>query len=179
MNNYQSLIASLSSLGITEADCQACRIPWHPEANDIVEAGLDMFERKQQMTQDTLTAWILMKNAAQHCHVELQLVSAFRSIEYQTDLIKNKLENGREISDILNVNAIPGFSEHHTGRALDLSTPGFTPLEVEFETSPAFNWLSQHASNYGFYMSYPKDNELGIIYEPWHWAFTTNSESKA
>jgi D-alanyl-D-alanine carboxypeptidase len=71
----------------------------------------------------------------------------------------------------LRVNAIPGYSEHHTGRALDLHTGEAEPLSETFELEPAFAWLQEHALTYGFTMSYPKNNELGIAYEPWHWCY--------
>ena len=37
-----------------------------------------------------------------------------------------------------------------------------------------FKWLSKNANNYGFYMSYSKNNNHGIMYEPWHWMFKNN-----
>ena len=74
------------------------------------------------------------------------------------------------VSDILSVNAAPGYSEHHTGRAIDIASPGSRPLTEEFEDSAAFRWLERNAAGYGFSMSYPRDNPGGFIYEPWHWA---------
>ena len=101
--------------------------------------------------------------------VELLLVSGFRSVDYQAGLIRNKLNSGQRIEDILQVNVAPGFSQHHTGRAIDLATPGYKPLLEEFEESAAFAWLQEYAAKFGFAMSYPRNNPEGIIYEPWHW----------
>jgi len=70
----------------------------------------------------------------------------------------------------LKVNTPPGYSEHHTGRAVDLATPGCPPLTEEFETTAAFAWLVRHAHRFGFTMRYPRGNRFGIAYEPWHWA---------
>ena len=75
------------------------------------------------------------------------------------------------MAEILQVNAAPGYSEHHGGEALDIGTPGEPPAEESFETTPAFAWLSQHAARHGFSLSYPRDNPHGIVYEPWHWRF--------
>ena len=75
------------------------------------------------------------------------------------------------IAAILAVNAAPGYSEHHSGRALDIGTPGYAHLEIEFERSPAFAWLARHAANFGFHMSFPRDNAYGVQYEPWHWCY--------
>ena len=39
------------------------------------------------------------------------------------------------------------------------------------ELSDGFAWLSHSAHQFGFSLSYPRDNPLGFIYEPWHWCF--------
>jgi D-alanyl-D-alanine carboxypeptidase len=67
------------------------------------------------------------------------------------------------------VNAAPGFSEHHSGRALDISAQGEPAAEISFQDCPAFEWLQRFASEFGFRMSFPQDNPHGISYEPWHW----------
>ena len=112
-----------------------------------------------------------MHDAAARDDITLQIVSAFRSVEYQLGIIKRKVERGLSMDEILRVSAVPGYSEHHSGRAFDLTTPNFAALEEEFEKSPAFAWLSTNAKLYGFTMSYPRDNPHGIAYEPWHWCW--------
>jgi D-alanyl-D-alanine carboxypeptidase len=79
------------------------------------------------------------------------------------------------IDEILLVNAIPGYSEHHTGRALDLHAGDGKPLETAFENHPAFSWLCDHAAEFNFHLSYPRGNPDGINYEPWHWCFSTGN----
>lgn len=161
----------LEDLGITEAMVQDCKLPLYDEADDLVDAGEDMYGRRQKMTGATCRAWQDMQSAAVADGIELKLVSAYRSVSYQCDLIQNKLDQGRSISDILSANAIPGHSEHHTGRALDLHAGEGEPLEQSFEQHPAYEWLTQHAGEFGFHLSYPKDNPEGIDFEPWHWCF--------
>jgi zinc D-Ala-D-Ala carboxypeptidase len=69
------------------------------------------------------------------------------------------------------VNAAPGYSEHHAGRAIDVATPSSRPLEQEFESTDAFRWLAAHADAFGFRLSFPRDNRHGIAYEPWHYCY--------
>ena len=102
--------------------------------------------------------------------IQLLIVSGFRGIEYQAGLIRKKLEAGQRIDDILKVNAAPGFSEHHAGTAVDIATPGSRPLTEEFEDTNAFRWLESRAIEFGFSMTYPRNNPWGILYEPWHWS---------
>jgi D-alanyl-D-alanine carboxypeptidase len=116
-----------------------------------------------------------LRIAANSAGVSLFLISAFRSIEYQHELIDKKLVEGQAIEDILKVNAAPGYSEHHTGRAIDVGTIGCDALVEEFEDTKAFQWLNINAQEFGFIQSYPKNNSSGIDYEPWHWCFQVES----
>jgi D-alanyl-D-alanine carboxypeptidase len=141
------------------------------EATDLVSIGLDIHGREQRLSAPAAEAWHAMAKAAQSDEVILLLVSAFRSLDYQKALIQRKLDAGQTIESILQVNAAPGLSEHHTGRAVDLTTFGCEPLTEAFERTQAFEWLVRNASAFGFQMTYPRNNTSGIIYEPWHWAF--------
>jgi zinc D-Ala-D-Ala carboxypeptidase len=120
-------------------------------------------------------AWREMREAAAEDGIELTIVSAFRSVTYQRGIIQRKLDAGQTPEQILAVSAPPGYSEHHTGRALDLTTPGSPVLEEGFADTDAFRWLEQHACRFGFVLSYPPDNPHGFTYEPWHWAWHPKS----
>jgi len=161
----------LEQLGILEGHIQACRMPREEEAIFLVDGGVDIFDRAISMTPGTYSNWQKMKQQAAKASVELQIVSAYRSVDYQCDLFLKKLARGISLNDILKVNAIPGFSQHHSGRALDLSTPDFPHLETIFEQSDAFAWLQKHAPQHAFELSYPSNNDQGVDYEPWHWAY--------
>lgn len=146
------------------------------EPSHLESIGLDTQGREQFLAPRAARAWARMREAAARGGVDLQVVSAFRSIEYQLGIIRRKLERGQTMEQILRVSAAPGYSEHHSGRALDIATPGFAALEAEFENSPAFAWLRKHARRYGFRLSYPRGNRHGIAYEPWHWCWKAGTE---
>lgn len=158
-------------LGIPENYAQTCGLVYHPECRTLVETEADVFGRQPYLDTSAFTAWQAMQEKAQDDGITLQIVSAYRSARYQMELLQKKLARGDTIEDVLQVNAAPGFSEHHSGCALDITTPGFEPLEEEFEHSPAFNWLCRHGGKFGFSMSFPRDNPTGMAYEPWHWKF--------
>ncbi len=158
-----------SALGIDSELVSACQLPLCKDASHLVSAGLDVFDREQFVTRTTLTCWQKMKSAAANDDINLSIVSAFRSVDYQCELIKAKLAKGQLIHEIVQVNAIPGFSEHHTGKAIDITTDDCEPLNEDFDKTSAFQWLSENAHQFGFVMSYPKNNPYKIIYEPWHW----------
>jgi zinc D-Ala-D-Ala carboxypeptidase len=141
------------------------------EAAELVSVGLDIHGREQRLTPEAAKAWSEMKTAAEKDGEILQLVSAFRSVDYQKQIIQRKLAAGQSWEQILRVSALPGFSEHHTGRTIDLTTPGSKELEEEFENTPAFRWLTKRAGEFEFTMTYPRGNSFGVAYEPWHWTF--------
>ena len=144
--------------------------PYFEEATDLVEVGPNLVGLMQRLQPVAAAGWQQMVEAAAVDGVRLLIVSGFRDYEYQAGLIRRKLEAGQAIENILTVNAAPGFSQHHTGCAIDIATPGCRPLTEEFEASEAFAWLGRRAGEFGFSMTYPRDNEHGFIYEPWHWA---------
>ncbi len=144
--------------------------PAFAEATELVDAGPNIVGHPQRLAPVAATRWRAMRSAAADDGVELLLVSGFRSIDYQARLIRKKINAGQSLGDILAVVAAPGFSEHHTGRAVDIATPGSRPLTEEFEDSAAFGWLAGNAARFGFALSYPRDNPGGFSYEPWHWA---------
>ncbi len=145
-------------------------LPHYEETTDLIAVGPNLVGRMQQLAPKAAAKWQQMVEAAAGSGVRLLIVSGYRSYEYQAELILKKITAGQSIEEILKVSAAPGYSQHHSGMAVDIATPGSRPLTEEFETSDAFEWLTQHAAEYGFSMTYPRDNPYGFIFEPWHWA---------
>jgi D-alanyl-D-alanine carboxypeptidase len=157
-------------LGIPADYGRAGGMPAFPEAVELVDVGPNLVGRMQRLTPPVAERWRAIVAAAAADGIRLLIVSGFRSVDYQAALIRKKLAAGQTIAEILAVNAAPGFSEHHSGRAVDIATPGSRPLTEEFETTEAFRWLGTEAARFGFSMTYPRDNPWGIAYEPWHWS---------
>lgn len=132
-------------------------------------AGVDRYRRPLWLHPHAARAWARMRDAALREAIVLEAISGYRSHDYQLGIFERKRARGLDVEQILTVNAAPGFSEHHGGRALDIGAPGEPPAEESFEATPAFAWLDAHAPSHGFTMSYPRDNPHGIVYEPWHW----------
>jgi D-alanyl-D-alanine carboxypeptidase len=169
---YPEIIAAMHrELGIPADYGARFKLELCEEAAELVSIGADVLGREQRLMPDAAKAWAGMRAGAERDGVQLLVVSAFRSVDYQRALIARKLDGGRSIAEVLTVNAAPGYSEHHTGRALDLTAADCQPLEQGFETTGAFAWLRKHAARHGFHLSYPRGNPHGINYEPWHWAF--------
>jgi len=167
----KELLKLLDELGLPQDYGIKHRMRLMPEASTLVPIGRDIFNRDQRLTPAAATAWTRMQTAAASRAIELQLVSAFRGVSYQANLFRRKLEEGQTISRILTVSAAPGYSEHHSGRAIDLTTPGSKPLDEAFGETKAYQWLKANAGIYGFKESYPRNNRHRISWEPWHWCY--------
>jgi len=156
-------------LGIPASYGQDTGLPVCGEPAELVEVGPNLVGRMQRLTPDAARQWNAMVAAAGRDSIILMVVSGYRSIEFQAALIRKKINSGQVIEEILTENAAPGHSEHHTGLAIDIATPGSRPLTEDFESTAAFGWLGANAEHFGFSMTYPRDNRWGIAYEPWHW----------
>lgn len=174
----QRIARELDLLGITPELLARKNLPFYCEAEELTVGETDVGGRPHMMTPAAANAWSAMKAAALQDGVILEVVSAFRSVERQVAIIRDKLDRRMPMERILTLSAPPGYSEHHTGCAIDINTPGCLPTEEEFEHTAAFRWLEQHAGRFGFVLSYPRGNELGFIYEPWHWCYQPESASR-
>jgi D-alanyl-D-alanine carboxypeptidase len=170
-NYLQRVHHELARLGIPMSWIVENNLPFHAEAAELAIGDRDDRGRTFMMTPATAVAWQHMRDAATKDDVVLEVVSSFRTLERQIEIIQAKLDRSMPMSTILTLSAPPGYSEHHTGRAIDINTPGCIATETAFEDTDAFRWLQTHAGNFGFTLSYPRGNKFGFIYEPWHWCF--------
>jgi D-alanyl-D-alanine carboxypeptidase len=170
VTSYEARVTRhLRELGISPTYGVDRALPLCEEPEEVVLVGLDIFGRPRHLVAAAAVRWHEMRDAAKSDGFDLLLVSAFRTVDYQRAIIDRKLKGGAPIDEILKVNAAPGYSEHHTGRAVDIAARGCPPLTEAFAGTPAFSWLTAHAARFGFVMSFPRDNPHGMVYEPWHW----------
>lgn len=129
-----------------------------------------------------------MIQAAKEDGVELMLCSAYRSVKKQQQLFDRSqqaymaqgMSEEEAYAKTATETAIPGTSEHQTGLAADIVTPTYQMLDAGFADTPAGQWLSEHAAEYGFVLRYPQDKQevTGIIYESWHYRFVGKTHAK-
>jgi D-alanyl-D-alanine carboxypeptidase len=169
------LHALASEFGFSTALIEARGLTACDEATELelVETADD--GKEHFLVPAAARAWRTLKAAATAEGIDLFIVSAFRSVGRQAEVVRRKLAAGQPIEEVLAVCAPPGYSEHHTGRAVDLSTPGVSLLQADFDQTAAFAWLGRRAGDFGFYLSFPQGNPQGYLYEPWHWCFHRGS----
>jgi zinc D-Ala-D-Ala carboxypeptidase len=124
--------------------------------------------------------FLQMQKDARREGIILTPISGFRSIQDQEYLFFQVKEQRKQVtSKRAEVSAPPGYSEHHTGYAVDIgdgNAPA-TNLNTNFEQTSAYKWLEENGAKYSFELSFPQNNLQGISYEPWHWRFVGDTHS--
>ncbi len=166
-----------AALGITRETLRLRGLQRHEEATDLVLADVGAHGREFLLIPAASMAWQAMKAAAAADGITLWLESAYRSVARQAEILQAKLAGGQSLDEALHWVAPPGCSEHHTGRAVDIGTPGCQALTESFETTRAFEWLQRQAGRFGFSMSYPRGHRQGYGYEPWHWCLAAPAQA--
>lgn len=127
---------------------------------------------KGRTLQIHANVWPFLKEmfeAADAQELALRTTSAYRSFGTQASLKATyKVTYGTSAAN--RFSADQGYSEHQLGTTLDFTTAKTGDLSGSFDTTPESKWLIEHAHEYGFVLSYPKNNKY-YIYEPWHWRF--------
>jgi D-alanyl-D-alanine carboxypeptidase len=121
-----------------------------------------------------------MRTAAAQAGVRLVPLSGFRSYNEQEAVFFNlKAERHQDAKTRAEISAPPGYSEHHTGYAIDLgdAKQPQTHLDQSFGETAAYQWLASNAVKFGFELSFPPDNLQGVAFEPWHWRFVGDRHS--
>jgi D-alanyl-D-alanine carboxypeptidase len=135
--------------------------PYHRLPEDFVPEELAYIDESgRQATPETVEAFYRLRDAARGEGYDLAVQSAYRTLDYQRGLYERESGDGAV--------ARPAYSEHHTGRALDLWGPD--GLLDESGPTPTGQWVARHAHEFGFIVRYTAENQAvtGYIYEPWH-----------
>ncbi|CAH7003030.1 D,D-carboxypeptidase family protein [Vibrio chagasii] len=142
--------------------------------------------------------------AAQLAGFKMEIASGFRDYERQS-LIWNRKFSGeapildsdsqpldastltehQKLSAILRWSALPGASRHHWGCDFDVFARNHLPEDTQLQLEPweyltghqqaFYQWLSIHASQFGFFFPYSRDLG-GVAIEPWHISHRSVSE---
>ena len=100
------------------------------------------------------------------------IVSGYRSYEDQVKNFGNKFKSGRTIEDIQSANCLPGFSQHHTGKAFDI----FSTDTSWWDSRPEVKaWVKNNCNKYGFEVTYKTKGVLRVA-EPWHLYYKVKSD---
>jgi len=108
-----------------------------------------------------------MSKAALEDGIKLLVSSTYRSYEYQEKLFNRYVAaDGLELAE--RYSARPGTSQHQLGTAID-----FGSITDDFADTRMGKWVYNHASEYGWSLSFPKGYEdiTGYMWECWHFRY--------
>lgn len=124
--------------------------------------------REFYLTKEVLPFFEDMIEDAKKDGIDLWVVSTFRSFETQAALKGNYTVTYGSGANAFS--ADQGYSEHQLGTTVDFTTTGIGGGLNGFGDTPAYQWLTENAHEYGFVLSYPPNNSY-YVFEPWHWRF--------
>lgn len=111
------------------------------------------------------------------------VAAGYRTHERQQELLEEKITayenegNSRSEAEKLAKAwvAVPGTSEHELGISVDINAD-----TQRCSSDAMYQWLAQHAWEYGFIYRYPQDKTqiTGIINEPWHYRYVGKEAAK-
>lgn len=136
--------------------------------SDIPKDHVYNEDKEHELHSQVLPFLKKMLKDAKDDDIDIWVVSAYRSFEYQS-----QLKGAYTVTYGSGANAFSadqGFSEHQLGTTVDFTTTGLGGGLNGFGSTEAFTWLEENAHKYGFVLSYPENNSY-YVYEPWHWRF--------
>ncbi len=139
-------------------------------------------QRYEMLHSDAAAALLDMVAAARADGVWLVPTSGFRTIAEQRTLFNAQIAAKGSPEAAALTSAPPGYSEHHTGYAVDLTDGTLAPSEdvsPAFAESSAYEWLLANANRFDFELSFAENNPQGIAYEPWHWRYIGSAAAQA
>ncbi len=138
-------------------------------------------QRSESLDQEAAVTLEKMAADAKANGINLIPISGFRTVADQEKLFERQIKRQGSPEAASRLSAPAGYSEHHTGYALDVGDGNHPEkdLKFEFEDTAAYRWMLAHAKTYGFELSFPNNNAQGVSFEPWHWRYVKSGRAAA
>ena len=160
---------------------------------DDYESKLNLINVKNNIPKDDRTFQLekvtheyfikLREKLLEEYNITIELDSAYRSVARQQEIWDEFVEKyGLNYTE--KYVAKPGYSEHHTGLALDIclvvNGTVIDDNEEMIKQKEIFAKIHKKLSEYGFILRYlqGKESITGYNYEPWHFRFVQIDDAK-
>ena len=142
---------------------------------DYIPENLELIDNQyaignMKMVKVAKEAFENLSAAAKKENLNIIAMSTYRSYDYQTNLYNRYVaQDGKENADTYS--GRPGHSEHQTGLAADVYNK--TETYTNFERTKEYQWMQEHAHEYGFILRFPENkvDETGYQFESWHYRY--------
>ena len=181
---------SISSPDSSSDSAQSDGTPWNlilvtnevplPEDFSVQLATLSDY-RNEQVDERILQDLTTMLNDMEQAGLEPLVCSSYRDYNRQMQLFNEQrdlyTQQGMDAEEAyaaaMESIALPGYSEHETGLAVDIVSVSHQTLDEDFANTPEGQWLAANSAQYGFVVRYGADKQeiTGMTYEPWHFRY--------
>lgn len=131
-------------------------------------------ESARYMRKEAADQLNLMLADAKASGNEVLITTAYRAYWLQKAIFDGNVAKKGSVAEANKTSAKPGQSEHQTGLAADLTTPGLKyAISSSFGETAEGQWITKNAPKYGFILRYLEGQEdvTGYSFEPWHFRY--------
>ena len=158
------------------------KLPENWEDSVLLKTAKNIYGEEYQVEEKTLNQFeLLREDLLNNEGIDIELDSTTRSVAKQQKLWDEwTKEHGSEY--VRKYVAVPGYSEHHTGLAIDICLhkdgKRIDDNSEMIAEKEIFAKIHKKLSKYGFILRYPKGKKeiTGYEYEPWHFRYIDNRE---
>lgn len=147
------------------------KLPDDYEAKLSLVTVKNCFGKEFQVEKETCENFSALREDLLQSGIQIELESAYRSVARQKELIE-ELRATEGDDYVKNYAAVPGYSEHHTGLALDVTVVenGKATNDVYGKWETPYQKMHRKLAEHGFILRYPpgKTAVTGYAYESWH-----------
>lgn len=165
-DNYLMLVNKFNYLenDYERIDLQNVSLQYSYAGNKVASIVIENFENMRNEVEKELG-------------VRLMINSSYRSYKSQKEIYNEYKKISLKYAD--SYAARPGFSEHQTGLAIDITSLEHKTAK-EFKESEEYAWLKENCYKYGFVLRYPENKEhiTGYNTESWHFRYVGNKAAK-
>lgn len=141
------------------------------------------FGKKFQIEKTTYKNFVKLREELLAEGIQIEMDSIYRSVARQEEIVKEFTENyGADY--VKKYVAVPRFSEHHTGLAVDICLVVDGKIIDDNDEMIAqkeiFGRIHPKLAKHGFILRYlpGKENITGYAYEPWHFRYVGKKVAK-
>ena len=160
------------------------KLPDNYEATVQLINVTNSFGKKFQIEKETYEHFVKLRDdLLTNDGIQIELDSVYRSVARQREIVVEFTEQyGADY--VKKYVAVPGFSEHHTGLAVDIClvvNGRIIDDNDEMIAQPEiFSKIHKKLADYGFILRYlpGKEDITGYAYEPWHFRYVGEKAAK-
>ena len=142
------------------------------------------FGKKFQIEKVTYEHFVKLRDdLLKNDGIQIELDSIYRSVARQKEIVAEFTEKYGD-ARVKKYVAVPGFSEHHTGLAVDICLVVNGKIIDDNDEMIAqkeiFRKIHKKLADYGFILRYlpGKEDITGYAYEPWHFRYVGEDVAK-